>query len=43
MKVLYYIKTTLKGMLSNGVVTIGYFICFPIIIRCIYGICTKHR
>lgn len=37
MKVLYYIKTTLKGMLSNGVVTIGYFICFPIIIAAFMG------
>ena len=32
MKSLYYVKTTLKRMLSNGVVTISYFIIFPILL-----------
>ncbi len=34
MKALYYIKTTLKGMFANGVVTIAYFILFPILLAC---------
>lgn len=37
MKTLYYIKTTLKGMISNGVVTVSYFILFPILIACFMG------
>lgn len=32
MRGIYYIKTTLKSMISNGVVTIAYFILFPILI-----------
>ncbi len=34
MKALYYVKTTLKGMFSNGVVTIASFILFPILLAC---------
>lgn len=34
MKALYYVKTTLKGMFANGVVTIAYFILFPILLAC---------
>ena len=32
MRGLYYIKTTLKSMFSNGVITIAYFILFPILL-----------
>ncbi|GAA0776945.1 ABC transporter permease [Clostridium subterminale] len=34
MKALYYVKTTLKGMFANGVVTIASFILFPILLAC---------
>ncbi|MDU1314236.1 MAG: ABC transporter permease [Clostridium septicum] len=32
MRALYYIKTTLKGMISNGLVTISYFVLFPVLL-----------
>jgi len=34
---LYYVKTTLKGMVSNGVVTVIYFILFPILLAGFLG------
>lgn len=37
MRLLYYIKTTLKGMVSNGAITILYFIGFPIILAAFMG------
>lgn len=37
MRLLYYIKTTLKGMVSSGAITLVYFIGFPIILAGFMG------
>ena len=34
MRALYYIKTTLKGMFSNGLITIAQFLLLPILVAC---------
>ena len=37
MRLLYYIKTTLKGLASNIIVTSSYFIIFPVILALVMG------
>ena len=37
MKAFYYVKSTLKGMVSSGAIVISYFIAFPIIMACFMG------
>ena len=37
MKVLYYMKTTLKGMFANGLITIAYFVLLPVILAGVMG------
>ncbi|MEG0307716.1 MAG: ABC transporter permease [Clostridium sp.] len=37
MRMFYYVKTTLKGMVSSGVVTIVYFILFPMVLAGFMG------
>lgn len=41
MKLIYYTKTTLKGMISNGVLTILYFILFPVLLASFMGFFQK--
>ena len=37
MKVLYYVKTILKGMFANGLITIAYFVLLPVILAGVMG------
>ena len=37
MKLFYYTKTTLKGMVSNAAITVIYFILFPVLLAGIMG------
>ncbi|WP_027097374.1 ABC transporter permease [Clostridium paraputrificum] len=37
MRILYYVKTTLKGMFANGLVTIAYFVLLPVILAGVMG------
>ncbi|CDM70406.1 putative membrane protein [Clostridium bornimense] len=37
MKTFYYVKSTLKSMVSSGAVVLSYFIIFPIIMACFMG------
>ncbi len=41
MKLLYYTKITLKGMLSNATITIVYFILFPVLLAGFMGFLQK--
>jgi ABC-2 type transport system permease protein len=41
LKLLYYIKTTLKGMVSNGAITILYSILFPVLLAAFMGFFQK--
>lgn len=37
LKLFYYTKTVLKGMLSNVVITVIYFILFPVVLAAFMG------
>ncbi|MGL4732048.1 MAG: ABC transporter permease [Clostridium sp.] len=37
MKLFYYIKTTVKGMIANGIMLLIYFILFPILLAAFMG------
>ena len=41
MKLIYYTKTTLKGMVSNGAVTLLYYILFPVLLAAFMGFFQK--
>lgn len=41
MRLLYYTKATLKGMISNGAITIIHFILFPVLLACFMGFFLK--
>ncbi len=37
MRTMYYVKTTLKGMFANGIITIAYFVLLPVILAGVMG------
>lgn len=37
MRLFYYVKSTLKGLAANGVVTIAYFVLFPVLLAGFMG------